>query len=358
MLGTEGRLLLHSLERELFSGAGGLAVLGVPDELRVAHTCGDAVDGLDAGALLRSGSFGRLLLDLSHDVGVLCSHFFEGHGLVVLLLGAVVLGGRVFISSRRGGVDAVVDGDCPRDVSEALDVVPDASDEEHLLVGAQGDVGAFVCEQGVGKAVVNGLLPDHPRLAGHHAAELVDLEAGLGVVDLRDGPLARVEVLLELLQVCEGVVVVEQPGDAVDHHHAAGIDLHLVTCAGDDTGRAGRDAFHDDDLVAGQALDGVVDGDAGVEVAAAAIDLNGDIALALDGREILHETLGRDVEAGLGLARPPVHRLTAHDVAVEGDLALVVADAGDVPELDRRARSLRPGAEPGSVMRSHACLLP
>ena len=38
--------------------------------------------------------------------------------------------------------------------------------------------------------------------------------------------------------------------------------------------------------------------------------------------------------------------------------ALVVADAGDVPELDRRARSLRPGAEPGSVMRSHACLLP
>ena len=57
------------------------------------------------------------------------------------------------------------------------------------------------------------------------------------MVDLRDGPLARVKVLLELLQVCEGVVVVEQPGDAVDHHHAAGIDLYLVARTGDDAGR-------------------------------------------------------------------------------------------------------------------------
>ena len=128
------------------------------------------------------------------------------------------------------------------------------------------------------------------------------------MVDLRDGPLARVEVLLELLQVCEGVVVVEQPGDAVDHHHAAGIDLYLVARAGDDAGRAGRDAFHDDDLVAGQALDGVVDGDAGVEVAAAAIDLDGDVALALDGREILHEALGRDVEAGLACPQSEARR--------------------------------------------------
>src|SRR5699024_2518024 len=45
VLGAEGRLLLHGLERELLSGAGVLAVLGVPDELSVAHTGGDAVDG-------------------------------------------------------------------------------------------------------------------------------------------------------------------------------------------------------------------------------------------------------------------------------------------------------------------------
>lgn len=107
----------------------------------------------------------------------------------------------------------------------------------------------------------------------------------------------------------------------MDHDHAAGVDLHLVAGAGDDAGRAGRDALHDDDLVAAQALDGVVDGDAGVEVAAGAVDLDGDVALALDGREILHEALGSDIEAGLGLTRPPVHRLTGDDIAIEDDLA-------------------------------------
>lgn len=34
------------------------------------------------------------------------------------------------------------------------------------------------------------------------------------MVDLGDGPLAGVEVLLELLQVCEGVVVHQQARDA------------------------------------------------------------------------------------------------------------------------------------------------
>ena len=223
------------------------------------------------------------------------------------------------------------------------------------------DQGYGVFKPAVGEAVVDGFLPDHPCLAGHHSAELFDRDPGLGVVDLRDGPLAGVEVLLELLQVCEGVVVHQQARDAVDHDHAAGVDLHLVAGAGDDAGRAGCDALHDDDLVAAQALDGVVDGDAGVEVAAGTVDLDGDVALALDGREILHKALGSDIEAGLGLTRPPVHRLTGDDIAIEDDLARVLADAGDVPELRRRLLDdLRPGAQARGVTRFHACpcLLP
>ena len=289
---------------------------------------------------------------------MLCSHFFEGHGLIFLSVFAAVPGR--LISSRRGGVDAV-DADRARDIVQPLDVVPDAGHEEHLLVGAHADIRAVALEQGVGEAVVDGFLPDHPCLAGHHSAELFDRDPGLGVVDLRDGPLAGVEVLLELLQVCEGVVVHQQARDAVDHDHAARVDLHLVAGAGDDAGRAGCDALHDDDLVAAQALDGVVDGDAGVEVAAGAVDLDGDVALALDGREILHEALGSDIEAGLGLTRPPVHRLTGDDIAIEDDLARVLADAGDVPELRRRLLDdLRPGAQARGVTRFHACpcLLP
>ena len=318
------------------------------DELRVAHAGLDALDGLKALALLRdclrSCSCRGLLLDLSHEVGVLRSHFFEGHGFV----SSFVFDGRGLrlISSRSSGVDAVVDRDRPGDVSEVADVVPDTSHEEHLLVCAQGGRRARVVEQGIGEAVVDRLLTDHPRLAGHHAAELVDLDAGLGVVDLRDGPLAGVEVLLELLQVLQVVVVPQEPADAVDHDHTAGVDLHLVAGAHDDAGRAGSDALHDDGLGAAQALDRVVNGDAGVEVAAAAIDLDGDVALVLHGSQILEEAFGGDVEAGLRLARPPVDRLAAHDVAVEQDLARVVAGAGDVPELLELAASRRRRGRP------------
>jgi hypothetical protein len=60
----------------------------------------------------------------------------------------------------------------------------------------------------------------------------------------------------------------------VDHDHAAGIYLHVVASAGDNRRGTCRDAVDDDSLGTAEAFDRVVDGDASVKVAAAAVDLD------------------------------------------------------------------------------------
>ena len=95
------------------------------------------------------------------------------------------------------------------------------------------------------------------------------------------------------------------------------------------------DPFYDDVHVAAERFQCVMDCDPGVKVAPTAVEFYGDVGFVLHGRQIFHEALRRDIEAGLRLACPPVDRLLAHNVAVEGDLALVLADACYVPELCR-----------------------
>ena len=126
----------------------------------------------------------------------------------------------------------------------------------------------------------------------------------------------------------------------MDHNEGSGVNGHGVTGAHNHAGGTGRDPFHDDVHLSAERFQGVVDSDPGVEVAAAAVQLYGDAALVFDSCQILHEALRRDVEAGLRFPRPPINGLLAHNVAVEGDLALVLADARHVPELCR-GRCLR-----------------
>ena len=208
--------------------------------------------------------------------------------------------------------------------------MPDACDHKDVLADHL-HVRIRSGEKLVGEAVLDRFLAGHPRLFVHHALEVVDLVAGLGGVDLGRGVDAGVQHLDDRLQVVDVAVVDHGAGGLVDHHEAARIDLHGVARAHDDARRGGRDAFDDDVDVGPEGFDGVMDGDAGVEIPAAAVQLDGDLALALHGREVIHEALGRDVEAGLRLSGPPVDWLLAHDVAVEDDLALIFGDARDVP---------------------------
>ena len=122
----------------------------------------------------------------------------------------------------------------------------------------------------------------------------------------------------------------------MDHNQRSGVHGHGITGAHNHAGSAGSDPFYDDVHVAAERFQCVMDCDPGVKVAPTAVEFYGDVGFVLHGRQIFHEALRRDIEAGLRLACPPVDRLLAHNVAVESDFSLVVAGAGHIPELCRR----------------------
>ena len=123
--------------------------------------------------------------------------------------------------------------------------------------------------EGVGESRVHDLLSDEPRLGGHELADLVLAAAGLGRVDVGHGLDDGLRLVLRERELVGRVPSVHADVALVDHEHAAGMDHHLVACAGDDA-RCGRgEALDVDRLGARQLLQRVVDRDARENVAAA-----------------------------------------------------------------------------------------
>ena len=200
---------------------------------------------------------------------------------------------------------------------EPLDVVAYAVDVEDFPVVAHAHVGiVLVLQKIVGEALLQSLPAGEPRLLCHHAAQGVHRDPGLGVVDFSHGPLAGVHSLHKLFHVLNVQAVPEIHAYAVDHNEGSGVHGHGVACAHNHAGGACCDPFHDDVHLSAESFQGVVDCDPGVKVAAAAVQLDGDVAFVLDRCQILHEALRGDVESGLRFARPPVCRLFTHNVAV------------------------------------------
>ena len=209
--------------------------------------------------------------------------------------------------------------------------------KKHLSVGAHAHFWiVLVLFDCVSEALLQSFAAGEPRLLGHHAAESIDFDPCLAVVDLGDGPLAGVHSFHKLLHVLHVHVVPEHNAYAVDHNQGTGVHGHCVARAHDNARSTGRDSLDNDVHLTAESFQRVVDCDPGVEIAAAAIELDGDVSLVFDCCQILHEALRRDKKAGLRFACPPVNGLLAHNVAVESDLSLVVAGAGHIPELCRR----------------------
>lgn len=106
----------------------------------------------------------------------------------------------------------------------------------------------------------------------------------------------------------------------MNHGDAAGINLNLVTCTGNDGGGRSGNPFHNDRLFTVEPFQGIVNGNAGKQISAATVKAYDQIVLSLTFGQIVQKAFRRDIVPFNSLSGPEVHGLLGNNIAVKHDL--------------------------------------